>query len=120
VLSGDLVEVTGGHRVQIAGIVAPPRDTTCGTASMNALDRFLSDNGRDAWVWLEPRSDRPTDDGIVAAYLWVADGEDWSLVDEWLVLLGYAHAWVSDGPYAELINTAEWDAYQNARGCLWR
>jgi hypothetical protein len=119
VLNGDLVATDGGGRVWIAGIVAPPPDSACGPAATDALRRLLADDGRAGWVWLEQGSDRSEGDGVAAAYLWVADGEEWYLLDEWLAFLGYAHAW-DGGPYVERISTAEWDAYQNARGCLWQ
>jgi hypothetical protein len=115
-----MVEVKGGHRVQFAGIVAPPRDTACGTAATDASQRLLSDNGRDAWAWVEMSPDRPAEGGIAYAYLWVEDGDGWYLLDELLAFLGYAHAWTGGGHYVERINVAEWDAYQNARGCLWQ
>jgi endonuclease YncB( thermonuclease family) len=57
--------------------------------------------------------------GRALAYVWVADGEQWYLIDEWMVLFGYARAWRDDGQYRDVIIDREGEAAANRADCLW-
>jgi endonuclease YncB( thermonuclease family) len=84
-----------------------------------ALRRLITDNGRGYNVLLE-YGPRLTDDfGRTLAYLWVADGDSWYLVDEWMAALGFAHTWTRDGQYIPQIQAAEDAARASGAGCLW-
>lgn len=118
-IDGDTVETEGGYRVRLYGIDAPELGTPCGGPATDTLRRLLTDNGREYRVYLEYGPRRLDDFGRTLAYLWVADGDAWYLVDEWMALLGAANAWTADGQYIPQITAAESDAWANGRGCLW-
>lgn len=119
VIDGDTVELDDGTRVRLFGVAAPELDQRCGPEARGVLAGMLADRERGNWVYLEygPRS--LDDFGRTLAYLWVADGDAWSLIDEWMVLLGAGEAWTRDGQYRDRIVTAEDEAVRQGVGCLW-
>ncbi|MGD9890577.1 MAG: thermonuclease family protein [Dehalococcoidia bacterium] len=120
VIDGDTVELDDGTRVRLFGVSAPELNQRCGPEARDVLAGMLADRQRDNWVSLEHGPRTLDDFGRTLAYLWVNDGgEDWSLIDEWMVLLGYGEAWTDDGQYVDRIVTAEEQAVRQGAGCLW-
>jgi micrococcal nuclease len=119
-VDGDTVDVDSGQRVRLFGIDAPEAGARCGREATDQLRGFLTDRGRDYWVYAEAGPRRVDQFGRALAYLWVYDGGDeWYLLDEWMAFTGAARAWTADGQYRQTIINAERDAQANRRGCLW-
>lgn len=118
-IDGDTVELDTGVRVRLFGIDAPETTDRCGGEATETLRGLLTDAGRDYAVYLE-YGPRTTDQfGRTLAYLWVQDGESMAMVDEWMVILGAARAWMRDGQYRDAIVAREGEAQAAAAGCLW-
>lgn len=122
IVDGDTVDVLapgGVARVRFYGIDAPESGTGCGQPATDALYRLLTDNGRDFNVYLEFGPRQVDQFGRALAYVWVADGDTWYLIDEWMVLFGYARAWREDGQHRGIIIQREEEAAATRSGCLW-
>ncbi|MGD9891648.1 MAG: thermonuclease family protein [Dehalococcoidia bacterium] len=120
VIDGDTVELDDGTRVRLFGVSAPELNQRCGPEARDVLAGMLADRERGNNVYLEYGPRQLDDFDRTLGYLWVNDGgEDWSLIDEWLVLLGYGEAWTDDGQYRDRIVVAEEQAVRDGAGCLW-
>jgi micrococcal nuclease len=120
VIDGDTVELDDGTRVRLFGVSTPELNQRCGPEARDVLAGMLADRQRANNVYLEYGPRTVDDFGRTLAYVWVNDGgEDWSLIDEWMVLLGYGEAWTRDGQFRDRIIAAEEIAVQQGAGCLW-
>lgn len=120
VIDGDTVELDDSTRVRLFGVAAPELDQRCGPEARDLLAGMLADRGRANNVSLEYGPRTVDEYGRTLAYLWVNDGgEDWSMIDEWLVILGAGEAWRRDGQYRDRIVAAESEAMRQGAGCLW-
>lgn len=120
-IDGDTVELESSHRVRLFGASAPEVNQPCGPEATSQLRAFLTDNNRDFNVYLEYGPRQADEFGRTLAYLWVYDPPDdaWYLIDEWMVLTGYAEAWTADGQHRDRILAAEEIAVREDAGCLW-
>lgn len=121
-IDGDTIDVQtpdGIARVRMYGTNTPELGESCSRDATAALDRLLTDNGRDYNVYLEYGPRRTDQNDRTLAYVLVADGDQTALLDWWMVWFGYAYAWREDGQHAAEIIGAEEDAQANGRGCLW-
>jgi endonuclease YncB( thermonuclease family) len=120
VIDGDTMDVADQGRtvrVRLYGADAPERGHPCYDRAADSLREILSEaNSR---VRLEPGPRARDSGGRTLAYVWVDTGAESRLVDETLVIVGFAEAWRRDGQHRERIIAAEMQARGNGAGCLW-